>query len=118
MLQKRIPEAAGLFDLSNNIATILFGLNQLFGFPTTDSLLTTWAKELSHAASFFFTSGLALIRSGSLQELDLNHFYEKPMLLATATSENLPQPALIDRLSLEEVATARFAADHRESYYR
>jgi 4-diphosphocytidyl-2-C-methyl-D-erythritol kinase len=58
-LEKRIPMQAGLGGGSGNVATALWGLNQLFQTRLSEDLLRTWAGEISSDAPFFFSSGRA-----------------------------------------------------------
>lgn len=59
-LIKRIPKGAGLGGGSSNIATLLWGLNKLFGEPASVETLLDWSKEISSDAPFFFSLGSAV----------------------------------------------------------
>jgi 4-diphosphocytidyl-2-C-methyl-D-erythritol kinase len=59
-LEKRIPLAAGLGGGSGNAATALLGLNELFGYPLTDSHLRGLAASLGSDVPFFLQDKPAL----------------------------------------------------------
>lgn len=59
-LIKRIPVHAGLGGGSSNIASTLWGLNELFNRPASTEDLQKWGAELGADVSFFFSSGSAL----------------------------------------------------------
>lgn len=59
-LYKEIPKGAGLGGGSSNIATMLWGLNELFTTGYSQSDLQLWSSELSSDAPFFFSHGSAV----------------------------------------------------------
>jgi 4-diphosphocytidyl-2-C-methyl-D-erythritol kinase len=52
-LRKRIPVAAGLGGGSSNAATVLMGLEELFGAQIEDSLLMAWGAGIGADVPFF-----------------------------------------------------------------
>ena len=61
LLDKQIPIEAGLGGGSSNIATTLWGLNELFNSPAEVGELQNWSAELSSDAPFFFSRGSAIV---------------------------------------------------------
>ncbi len=59
-LHKEIPQGAGLGGGSSNIATTLWGLNELFDARCSLAQLQSWSSQLSSDAPFFFSNGSAL----------------------------------------------------------
>lgn len=59
-LIKRIPLASGLGGGSSNAATILIGLNKLYGSPLSLKKLTQLAKKIGMDTPFFLTPSLSL----------------------------------------------------------
>jgi 4-diphosphocytidyl-2-C-methyl-D-erythritol kinase len=59
-LKKRIPVEAGLGGGSSNAASMLWGLNQLFGAPLSFEELICLSEKLGSDVPFFFSSGTAL----------------------------------------------------------
>ena len=53
-LRKRIPVAAGLGGGSSNAATVLMGLNELFGAQIEERLLMAWGAGPRGRCSFFY----------------------------------------------------------------
>ena len=62
-LKKRIFIGRGLGGGSSNIATTLYGLNQLLGAEVPEEDLQKWSSELSSDAPFFFSQGTAFCTS-------------------------------------------------------
>lgn len=58
-LEKHIPHQAGLGGGSSNAATVLWGLNDLFGLPATEEQLMLWAADIGSDVAFFLSRGLA-----------------------------------------------------------
>ncbi len=61
-LVKRIPKQAGLGGGSSNAATMLWGLNVIFGTKIDDQTLLDWGKEIGSDVPFFFSYGSALCK--------------------------------------------------------
>lgn len=72
-LDKRIPIQSGLGGGSSNAATVLWGLNRLFGNKFSNQELQSWAGEIGSDVSFFFSSGVAYCtgRGEKVENLDL-----------------------------------------------
>ncbi|MCH9633116.1 MAG: 4-diphosphocytidyl-2-C-methyl-D-erythritol kinase [Chlamydiae bacterium] len=60
VLDKKIPKEAGLGGGSSNVATTLWGLNQLCNSAIDIAQLQEWSKEISSDAPFFFSNGSAI----------------------------------------------------------
>ncbi|MCX6988208.1 MAG: 4-(cytidine 5'-diphospho)-2-C-methyl-D-erythritol kinase [Chlamydiae bacterium] len=58
-LIKRIPMQAGLGGGSGNAATVLWGLNALFGSKVDEKDLSSWSSALGCDVPFFFSPGTA-----------------------------------------------------------
>jgi 4-diphosphocytidyl-2-C-methyl-D-erythritol kinase len=58
-LDKYIPAEAGLGGGSGNAATVLWGMNQIFGSPVSETALQSWSAELGSDVPFFFSKGTA-----------------------------------------------------------
>ncbi len=58
-LKKNIPTEAGLGGGSGNAATVLWGMNRLFGDPAAETELQAWSAELGSDIPFFFSCGTA-----------------------------------------------------------
>ena len=58
-VEKKIPVESGLGGGSSNLATTLWGLNQLTNQEVDEETLRSWAGELSSDAPFFFSTGTA-----------------------------------------------------------
>lgn len=61
-LIKKIPMEAGLGGGSSNIATTLWGLNELFDKPAREDELFEWSKQLGSDVPFFFSQGSAICK--------------------------------------------------------
>lgn len=59
-LIKNIPIEAGLGGGSSNVATTLWGLNELFKRPASENELFEWSKEIGSDVPFFFSLGSAI----------------------------------------------------------
>jgi 4-diphosphocytidyl-2-C-methyl-D-erythritol kinase len=71
-LIKKIPMRAGLGGGSGNLATALWGLNQLTGYGASERELAEWAAEVSSDGPFFFSHGTAYCtgRGEVIQDVD------------------------------------------------
>jgi 4-diphosphocytidyl-2-C-methyl-D-erythritol kinase len=58
-LDKHIPMEAGLGGGSGNAATVLWGLNELFGKPVSASQLASWGGDIGSDVAFFLSQGTA-----------------------------------------------------------
>ena len=62
-IEKKIPQQRGLGGGSSNVATTLFALNKLHGFPISKKKLLLLAAQISSDAPFFFSNGSAICRA-------------------------------------------------------
>lgn len=58
-LEKHIPLEAGMGGGSSNVATTLWGINALHGYPISEGELQAWSGEIGSDCPFFFSCGTA-----------------------------------------------------------
>lgn len=57
LLERKIPENAGLGERYSHSASMLWALNQLTGQSASDHDLEQWGREIDHEIPFFFSAG-------------------------------------------------------------